>query len=1023
MAGNKTYLDELNRIEGASRKLQDYANQLDRATQSQTVFAQTANKSQEDVRDLEIALESQQKALAKSIANYGSAADSSLLWKENVEKTTKALDKMNAKLMTFRGLDKFAKGVDIVGRNMLKLQTTILTLGFNYLVKGIKDVYDLQERWAKATGAFNMKLGALSSNLSGFRKTAMKWEGTIRGLTDGALGEGMQAAAEFGVAFEKMTSTTADGMKELERFGKIGLQLSRGFDLGAESSGKFLKTMRLMGVSSGEVTDSIGDLISGAKTAGVAINPFVKEFAEVRDSMVQFGPDSRKSFITAMAYAKNFGIQLKSFQKFFETFDKFDEAAQTSAKINTIFGTSINALSMLLEQDPAERFEQVRKELLAQGKTYQNMSRYERQFLSEQLHLSDEEVAAMLDQKNAAMSLEDFRAKKAKEDKKRQDVERQMQKQLAATAQTLYAFGVAWDRITVAVAKAIKPILEVFGLSQKGGKDFKSFGQVMEAVTKKVISFFETLGKSREFQAFMQEIAGDIKRLGSSVGDMLSPKNVMGAMKQIIPIVKDFYRFAKDAFTTMVNVGKTLLPIVAKLAEHWKAIMAIWLASKGANIGMGLISKASSMMGQGGSLSGMGSRMVSPFGGASEIAGKASMALGGAGLGMATGALTGNGGIGSAIGSAGLGALGMALGGPLGAAVGGAVGGWLGKHGEALVGRLFSKSHRETTAERNEKMHQEKMQNIEKKLQASREYTGQLEDASARIRELHDQKMQEDLQKNLDLAGQNRDKIRAANEQYDLQVASLTRLRSEWDKQTDKLMLEAKIKSGVTKAEIDKADAEIEAKKTQMDIDKNVRKGGKDYVDSIMRAGMATADLKKKQEDLASAQLNLAETENKIARAKLVRESNEADIAEALKTKSFRGIDFTGRSESDIARSVLSLKNINKEISDADFQAYTDIYGEKHAAGGIITRPQWGMLGEAGPEAVIPLRTMGRNARGHNPSKFGGAAARQALNFAGGGQGAQGGGNVNVSVAKVLLDGKLVGRAIVKGILEDGETS
>jgi hypothetical protein len=38
--------------------------------------------------------------------------------------------------------------------------------------------------------------------------------------------------------------------------------------------------------------------------------------------------------------------------------------------------------------------------------------------------------------------------------------------------------------------------------------------------------------------------------------------------------------------------------------------------------------------------------------------------------------------------------------------------------------------------------------------------------------------------------------------------------------------------------------------------------------------------------------------------------------------------------------------------------------GRFHAAGGIFTRPTWGMIGEAGPEAVIPLNRWGSNGMG-----------------------------------------------------------
>src|SRR5690606_17976253 len=138
------------------------------------------------------------------------------------------------------------------------------------------------------------------------------------------------------------------------------------------------------------------------------------------------------------------------------------------------FGTMINSMDLMMEDDPAKRMEMIRQQFLAQGKTFDTLQPKQVRYLSETLNLSEKQVAALLDVRNAHMSYSDFRAKEMAKEKAEVDAKRNMELMLRKTTQTLFAFGAAFDRITLAIAKAIAPMLRVFGLVKGSGKDWKS---------------------------------------------------------------------------------------------------------------------------------------------------------------------------------------------------------------------------------------------------------------------------------------------------------------------------------------------------------------------------------------------------------------------------------------------------------------------------------------------------------------------------------------------------------------------
>src|SRR5690606_3486698 len=101
--------------------------------------------------------------------------------------------------------------------------------------------------------------------------------------------------------------------------------------------------------------------------------------------------------IQGAAFARKFTISMNQVKSSVEGFDMFDNAAKTASKLNTAFGTMINSMDLMMEDEPIKRLEMIRQQFLAQGKTFDTLRPKQVRYLSETLKLSEDQVAALLD--------------------------------------------------------------------------------------------------------------------------------------------------------------------------------------------------------------------------------------------------------------------------------------------------------------------------------------------------------------------------------------------------------------------------------------------------------------------------------------------------------------------------------------------------------------------------------------------------------------------------------------------------
>lgn len=1043
------------------------------------------------------------------------------------DKLGRDFDKFARKTLAYRGLDKLSDGFEKVARGIIKMNAGMLTNFFGWLGDSIKRVYELQERWTKAIGGFNMRLGGLTSGLKGAQKAATAWSGTIRGLTNGDIFEGIQMFEEFTLALGKVI----DKGDEFQRF---GIQLARGFNLGGDAAGRMTRVFSNMGISAGEAAQTMTELAEGANMVGTPVNLLAKDVSEANDYMVRFGKQGARVFVTAAAYARKFSMSMSDLQKATEKFDLFDNAAKTAATINTVFGTMVNSVDLMLQDDPAARIESIRKSLLAQGYTYERLAPKQIRLLSEELGVTNEQVASLLSLKNASFSYQEMQAKQLAKEKTEAQAKRSMELALRKTAQTMYAFGAAFDRITVAVSNAIRPILEVLGLAKSGGKDFRSFGEVMESVTKHIVLFFNSLAKNERWQSFMRELAADLVKAGRAVSEFVTSGKAVQWAGKVASVMKSVYEFARDAFTTMLSVGRQLAPLFMKLAEHSKEIVAVYVGGKALSTGLGVGLKIKEMA-RSSRRPGWDERMIDPLAARAMGAGGYSVRGGGGGKGgidwaSATGspfaeppnpdanpsfnaaAPAARGGrfsrmrsaLGGGRGAAAMGALsgvgvllaggsassaaGASLGGALGGFIAGPLGAAIGSFaGDAIVtlGRRLLRSS-----------HEKEMENLQERLEAAQRrradqqerFNGQMELLEKRreISEARRQALDSTLgelqqrskKKSVDLSKEEAEAIRGQSRALSLfagsnkdardalaklsqpengpisltsrELAGLQQVSALYQQELEKLqgltageaqtkLAEAQAQGQVSSQEYAVKSLEAELKRgektsayAQKFIDNPVQAfaetAGISFNDALGKI-MTNPKLQKVMRDQEAAnrrfldERQMKEEKLKREQAKLVdlQTNNERKIFvlkyrnELLRSEEF--LQFRKENEGKgVAQGDLQNRFFLRMLqqSTVDRETYRDLVSLnplRMAGGGVVARPTVAMIGESGPEAVVPLRA---SARSTGPGRgSSGAVARSLVNYAVGGTAAAGAPRTVFVAGDVYLDSSKVGRVIV----------
>lgn len=218
-------------------------------------------------------------------------------------------------------------------------------------------------------------------------------------------------------AYVKGLGLTEEGMKGVGRqalifgttFQEVGRQITTiAYQLGPA-----------FGINGKEVSRAIGDMMQDVKN---------------------FGTLSVKQLGSIAVFTRKLGLEFKDLLGIVDKFDNFEDAAQSVAQLNQAFGLNVDALEMIKEQDPAARFDKLRKAFAQTGRSVENMTRQELKLLASQTGLSEEAVKLGFSMKNQGMTYDQVQ-KKADLAEKKQLTQAEAMQKLASSIERLVKSG------------------------------------------------------------------------------------------------------------------------------------------------------------------------------------------------------------------------------------------------------------------------------------------------------------------------------------------------------------------------------------------------------------------------------------------------------------------------------------------------------------------------------------------------------------------------------------------------------
>jgi hypothetical protein len=284
----------------------------------------------------------------------------------------------------------FVNILGVIARGPAAMGAMFGALSVGMLVKFIDNVVNLAVDLANMENEFRKATGA---SLEMAQSITTAYEATrFYGVS---AAEASQASQALYKTFTDFTMIGADVRREHQRTAGILGELGVSYDSYASSVQTATKGL---GVTAGAADDMMLSLTAHAMDLEVPVEQLMGQFAAISPQLTKLGANGEKAFKDLARVQKITGFEMQQLLNLTNKFDTFESAAEMTGKLNAALGGNfVNAMDMMMETDPAKRFESIRDAIESTGLTFDTMSYYQKLFYTESLGLKDvSQLAAMM---------------------------------------------------------------------------------------------------------------------------------------------------------------------------------------------------------------------------------------------------------------------------------------------------------------------------------------------------------------------------------------------------------------------------------------------------------------------------------------------------------------------------------------------------------------------------------------------------------------------------------------------------
>ena len=414
---SKLFEDIANNTQTTSEKLNEALKGLqdfNRETQNQQRIQEGLNRATEQGLDTQEQTNKLLKMMPDTLKKYAKGT-------EGAVRATAALATATAGLKN--GIEATKGAFNLIGGAMTGVMS--IAKGTIGLVTNVIGGF-----FGAAADFYQQMAGAINDAKESIRGAYGDLEGPIGGMVLGLkneLSEASGALASAGTGLYHVIGDAAERIqyaKEIaDGFGDVLVRvkdqvqgnvasmmlLSKGMGVSAEA----MKVMAIDAEMRGEsMEESLGKTAQAsaymAKSFGIDVKQIGKGFNAMMESTEQFGDLAPEVMVATAAYATKLGVTIQDLQGIMGKFDEFESAAQSAGMLAEAFGMNVDAMNMMMAENPAERIDMIRKAFEDTGRSVEDLNRRELKLMADQAGLDVDSMKNALSMSVDEMGFDDF---------------------------------------------------------------------------------------------------------------------------------------------------------------------------------------------------------------------------------------------------------------------------------------------------------------------------------------------------------------------------------------------------------------------------------------------------------------------------------------------------------------------------------------------------------------------------------------------------------------------------------------
>lgn len=410
-----------------------------------------------------------------------------------------------------------------------------------------------------------------TNKMSGFSAEMNKATGQAGNL-NAALKEHRKAADGMAVGYKELTEHMTKiyiGMTDFSKMsskaqGELAGLASKMTKLGisVEDTAANLDVMtRTLGMTWKEAKKTQMDIAKVARSLGIAPAKAAKDFAKAAPQLAQYGKQAWDVFRKLQSQAKATGIEMNDLLGITEKFDTFESAAESTAQLNAVMGTTINSVDMLRASDE-QRITLLKQGISATGKSWDTMGRWEKKALALAVTQGDVNKAARL----FGTTTKEMQDEAGKADP-RLVATKELTKAMKEGISRGEGMAAMLEGIHSKFAKVFMPIVNTFEkfftktVMPKLGKALK----FIDGIIKKISKSLEGMGEEGKF---LKDMIGWVVAISMAMGP------VLGIAGKLIPVIASLGGVISAVFSPWTLVLGGIAMAIILIKDNWEKVGA-----------------------------------------------------------------------------------------------------------------------------------------------------------------------------------------------------------------------------------------------------------------------------------------------------------------------------------------------------------------------------------------------------------------------------------------------------------------